>query len=96
MRRLLNFYEDHSLNSRTKNDVITGNQTIQLNARRGSVIFFGRGQANVGAIYMIDGFDYIVKIAESSEFVILSYADSTLTIKNNLSVAVNYTIIMPN
>ena len=85
------------INSSIQYGVVTGSQTIQVNTPRGSIIFFGRSQAdNANAIYMIDGFDYVVKITESSEFVTLSYSDNLLTIKNNVSVAINYTIIKPN
>lgn len=86
-----------SITFKIQYDVVTGSQTIQVGVPCGSIIFFGRGQAdNANAIYMIDGFDYVVKITESSEFVTLSYSGGTLTIKNNASVAINYTIIRPN
>lgn len=74
---------------------IAGNQSITSAIPQGSIIFIGRKDADAYGLYMIDNWNKICTFAENSQFATLTYASASITIKNNISVAISYVIIMP-
>lgn len=79
----------------SRSGTIAGNQSITSAIPQGSIIFIGRKDADAYAVYMIDHWNRICTFVENSQFATLTYANASITIKNDISVAISYVIIMP-
>ena len=77
-----------------RSGTIASLNSIDFAATQGTVIFIGRKGAESYALYMIDHWNAIITITESNQFATLTYSNNRITIKNNLSVAVSYSVFL--
>lgn len=74
---------------------IAGSGSIDFAVSQGTIIAVGRKGAESYALYMIDHWNAIITIAESSQFATLTYSNNRVTIKNNFSVGISYSAFLP-
>ena len=79
----------------SRSGTIAGSGSIDFAVTKGTVIFIGRKGAESYAIYMLDHWNAIITMAESSQFATLTYSNNRVTIKNNFSVGISYSAFLP-
>lgn len=79
----------------SRSGTIAGSGSIDFAVSQGTIIAVGRKGAEAYALYMIDHWNAIITIAESSQFATLTYSNNRVTIKNNFSVGISYIAFLP-
>lgn len=79
----------------SRSGTIAGSGSIDFAVSQGTIIAVGRKGAESYALYMIDHWNAIITIAESSQFATLTYSNNRVTIKNNFSVGISYSAFLP-